>query len=56
MNITKIAIRELTWALDVHEVGVGRLHKPLELVATLLVLSGGVEEVDSERLMAADEA
>ena len=40
-----------TRALNVHEVGVGGLHKPLELVAALLVLSGGVEEVDGERLI-----
>ena len=39
-----------TRALHVHEVGVGRLHKTLELVAALLVLSGGVEEVDGKRL------
>ena len=39
-----------TRALHVHEVGVGRLHKPLELVAALLVLGRGVEEVDGERL------
>ena len=40
-----------TRALDVHEVGVGGLHKTLELVTALLVLSGGVEEVDGERLI-----
>ena len=40
-----------TRALHVHEVGVGRLHKPLELVAALLVLGRGVEEVDGERLI-----
>ena len=40
-----------TRALHIHEVGVGRLHKPLELVAALLVLGRGVEEVDGERLI-----
>ena len=40
----------LTRALDVHEVGVGRLHEALELVLLLLELSGGVEEVDGESL------
>ena len=42
-----------TRALDVHEVGVGGLHKTLELVAALLVLSRRVEEVDGESLIAA---
>jgi hypothetical protein len=37
-----------TRALHVHEVGVGRLHKPLELVAALLRLLRGVKKILSE--------
>lgn len=37
-------------ALDVHEVRVGRLHEPLELVRALLRLRERVEQVDGERL------
>lgn len=44
------ARRQRTWALDVHEVGVGALHKALELVLLFLVLGRGVEEVDGESL------
>ena len=40
----------LTRAFNVHEVGVGRLHKTLELVLLGFVLVGGVEEIDSESL------
>jgi hypothetical protein len=40
----------LTRALDVHKVGVGRLYEALELVAALLGLGEGVEEVDGESL------
>ena len=40
-----------TRALHVHEVGVGRLHKTLELVAALFVLSRGVEKIDGKRLV-----
>ncbi len=43
---------ERTWTLHIHEVGVGRLHKTLEFVAALLVLSRGIEEVDGESLIA----
>ena len=39
-----------TGALHIHEVRIGRLHKTLELVAALFVLSRGVEEVDGESL------
>jgi hypothetical protein len=39
---------EAAGALDVHEVGVGALHKALELVSLLLVLDGGVKEIDGE--------
>jgi hypothetical protein len=40
-----------TWALDVHEVRVWRLHKSLELVPLLFGFLGRVEEIDSERLL-----
>jgi hypothetical protein len=33
---------EATWALDIHEVGVGRLHQTLELMLFGLKLGGGV--------------
>ena len=36
-------------ALDVHEVGVGVLHKALQLVLALLVLGSRVQEVLSKR-------
>ena len=39
-----------TWALDVHEVRVWRLHKSLELVPLLFGFLGGVKEIDGERL------
>uniref|UniRef100_A0A1J3K003 Uncharacterized protein n=1 Tax=Noccaea caerulescens TaxID=107243 RepID=A0A1J3K003_NOCCA len=37
---------EASLALDVHEEGVGRLHKTLELVLRLLELSRRIEEID----------
>lgn len=39
-----------TGAFDVHEERVGRLHEALELVLLLLVLVGGVQEIDGESL------
>ena len=39
-----------TWALDVHEVRVWRLHQTLELVAAGLRGGSGVEEIDGESL------
>ena len=39
-----------TWAFDVHEVRVGRLYETLQFVLLRLGLSGGVEEIDGERL------
>jgi len=39
-----------TWAFDVHEVRVWRLHKSLELVPLLFGFLGGVEKIDGERL------
>lgn len=39
-----------TWAFDVHEVRVWRLHKSLELVPLFFGFLGGVEEIDGERL------
>ncbi len=42
----------LTGALYVHEVRVGGLHKTLELVLLGLMLSGGVEEINGESLVA----
>lgn len=36
------------WALDIHEVRVRRLHQALELVLPLLMLKGGVEEIDGK--------
>lgn len=47
---------ELTRALDVHEVGVGRLHEALELVLPLLELRRGVEEIDGESLRASSKS
>jgi hypothetical protein len=38
----------LTRAFDVHEVGVGRLHKALQLVGALLARLEGVEKIDGE--------
>jgi hypothetical protein len=38
-------------ALDVHEVGVGRLHESLQLVGLLLKSVGGVQEINSQLLM-----
>lgn len=37
-------------ALDIHEERVGVLYETLELVAAVLLLSRGVEKVDSESL------
>lgn len=37
----------LTWALDIHEVRVWRLHQSLLLVLLGLLLGVGVEEIDS---------
>ena len=39
-----------TWALDIHEVRIWRLHKPLELVPLFFGFLGGVEKIDGERL------
>ena len=39
-----------TWAFDVHEVRVGGLYETLQLVLLRFGLSGGVEEIDCERL------
>jgi len=39
---------EAARALDIHEVRVGGLHETLELMAPLLSLREGVEQVDSE--------
>ena len=39
-----------TWALDVHEVRVGRLHDTLELVSAGLGSGAGVKEIDGESL------
>ena len=39
-----------TRALDIHEVGVWRLHQALELVLLFLVFERWVEEVDGESL------
>jgi hypothetical protein len=39
-----------TWAFNVHEVRVGGLYETLQLVLLRLGLSGGVEEIDGERL------
>lgn len=44
------AKRGRTRALDVHEVGVRRLYKSLELVPFLLGLEGRVKEINCERL------
>lgn len=38
-----------SWALHVHEVGVGALHQALLLVLALLLLRGGVQEVLGQR-------
>ncbi|OBZ78952.1 hypothetical protein A0H81_00516 [Grifola frondosa] len=43
-----------TWALYIHEVGIGRLHQPLELVAALFVLMRRVKEIDGESLISDD--
>ena len=40
-----------TWAFDVHEIRVRRLHKSLELVPLLFGFLGGVKEIDGERLL-----
>lgn len=45
---TRTTIR--TWALDVHEVRVGRLHDTLELVSAGLGSGAGVKEIDGESL------
>jgi hypothetical protein len=39
-----------TWAFDIHEVRVGRLHETLQLMPLGLGLGRGVEEIDGERL------
>ena len=39
-----------TWALDIHEIGIWRLHKSLELVPLLFEFLRGVKKVDGERL------
>ena len=46
---------ELTRALDIHEIRVGRLYKSLELVLPLLVLMRGVKEINCESLQGTDE-
>lgn len=49
-NFPLIIWLPLTWALDVHEVGVGGLYKALELVLLFLVLRRGIEEINGESL------
>jgi len=41
--------RKTTWTFDVHEVGVWRLHKTLELVPSVFGFLGGVKKIDGER-------
>jgi hypothetical protein len=41
--------REASLALDIHEVRVGALYQPLQLVATLLEFRGRVQQVDIAR-------
>lgn len=41
---------EATWAFDVHKERVWVLDQPLKLVASLLLLSAGVQQVDGESL------
>ena len=42
-------------ALDVHEVGVGMLDKPLQLVPSLLLVVGGVEQILGQRHLDSSE-
>jgi hypothetical protein len=35
-----------SWALDVHEKGIGRLHKSLQLVGVGFTISSGVQKID----------
>jgi len=39
---------EASRALDIHEVGVGRLHEPLQFVRAAFVFGGRVEQIDGE--------
>ena len=43
--------KKLTRTLDIHEVGVRRLHKSLELVRALLVFNGRVKKIDGQLII-----